>query len=135
MLISTNILRDENIDFDYIVTENSQKIFESIHRSKGTGQKCFNLIGSYGTGKSSFLLALEQTLRGTKLFFDRKIKKVEDVPLFIKLIGTPISIREALAKELKLPKNSNIDKILDSIDKKQKFLPWFHEWKSYFDIF
>ena len=120
MLISTNILRDENIDFDYIVTENSQKIFESIHRSKGTGQKCFNLIGSYGTGKSSFLLALEQTLRGTKLFFDRKIKKVEDVPLFIKLIGTPISIREALAEELKLSKNSKIDKILDAIEKKQK---------------
>ena len=120
MLISTNILRDENIDFDYIVTANSQKIFDSIHLSKATGQKCFNLIGSYGTGKSSFLLALEQTLRGTKVFFDRKIKKVEDVPVFIKLIGTPVSIREALAKELKLPKNSKIDKILDIIDEKQK---------------
>ena len=123
MLISTNILRDENLDFDYIVTDNAQGIFESINSSNRSAQKCFNLIGSYGTGKSSFLLAFEQTLRGTKLFFDRPLKKTENSPRFIKLIGKPSSIKTELSKALKLPKNSSLEKILSELDKKSKIYP------------
>ena len=123
MLISTNILRDENLDFDYIVTDNAQGIFESINSSNRSAQKCFNLIGSYGTGKSSFLLAFEQTLRGTKLFFDIPLKKTENSPRFIKLIGKPSSIKTELSKALKLPKNSSLEKILSELDKKSKIYP------------
>lgn len=117
MLISTNILRDENLDFDYIVTENSQSIFDSIWDSKKTHKKCFNLIGSYGTGKSSFLLAFEQTLRGNKLFFDRPIKKTESSPRFIKLIGTHNSILVDLRKSLKLNSNAGVEAIIEKLKK------------------
>ena len=71
MLISTNIIRDEDLEFDYIVTENTQRIFNELIEASKRG-KCFNLIGSYGTGKSSFLVAFEQTVLGKRVFLNRR---------------------------------------------------------------
>ena len=53
--ISTNILRDSKKSIDFIATPNSKEIFERIFVHNGT--KSFNLIGNYGTGKSTFLWA------------------------------------------------------------------------------
>lgn len=65
---SVNIIRDANIQMDYVVTKNGEKsaikIFNDFHK----GYHAFSIIGSYGTGKSSFLWALEQTLNGNKIF-------------------------------------------------------------------
>ena len=58
--ISTNILRDTGKNIDFIVTPNSKEVFERIFLEKGT--KSFNLIGNYGTGKSTFLWACEKVL-------------------------------------------------------------------------
>ena len=103
MLISTNILRDGDLDFDYIVTDNAQKIFEALTNTQGKAAKCFNLIGSYGTGKSSFLVAFEQTLLGKQQFFDTK--GLPKSPVFLKLVGSHASFQKVLAKELGLKTN------------------------------
>ena len=65
--VSTNILRDAEREIDFIATPNSKEVFERIFVDKGT--KSFNLIGNYGTGKSTFLWACEQVLlKKTNLF-------------------------------------------------------------------
>lgn len=59
---SVNIERDRNKAFNYIVTANAKQAIGKIVDSFTAGIHSFCLIGSYGTGKSSFLLALEQCL-------------------------------------------------------------------------
>ena len=67
---SINIIRDLNEDIAYFPTQNAQRVAEQIETSFTAGIRVFNIIGSYGTGKSSFLWALAQTLRGKKHFFE-----------------------------------------------------------------
>lgn len=62
---SVNIERDSNKLFNYVVTANAKQAIGKIVDSFTAGIHSFCLIGSYGTGKSSFLLALEQCLSGT----------------------------------------------------------------------
>ena len=58
---SINIVRDKNYVFDYIPTPNAEKVFDGIIEDSSTGSKCNLIIGAYGIGKSSFMLAFEQT--------------------------------------------------------------------------
>ena len=46
----------------YIVTPNVQKVVQEIVDGFQTGIHSFSIIGTYGTGKSSFLLHLEKDL-------------------------------------------------------------------------
>ena len=66
---SVNIIRDYNRDLNYIVTPNAKQIAKSIANHYSTTGHCFNIIGSYGTGKSSFIWALQQSLNKSKDFF------------------------------------------------------------------
>ena len=75
---------------------------------------CFNLIGSYGTGKSSFLLALEQTLKGIHAHFHWTPPSNATFQ-FIKLVGQPESITRSLNKALDLRANTTLDKTLDAL--------------------
>ena len=109
MLISTNIIRDQDLDFDYIVTDNAQRIFTELVEPNKTPGNCYNLIGSYGTGKSSFLVALEQSISGKKSFF--KSKKRQKNIGFLKLIGKPQSIKHALTEALEMNPKSDVEAI------------------------
>ena len=60
--ISTNIVRDSGKDLDYVVTPNTKEIFDRIFLRDVGANRSFNLIGNYGTGKSTFLWALEKNL-------------------------------------------------------------------------
>ena len=46
----------------YIVTPNVQKVLQEIVDGYQTGIHSFSIIGTYGTGKTSFLLHLERDL-------------------------------------------------------------------------
>ncbi len=79
---STNIIRDQGKQLDYLVTANSQKVADDVCHAYKKGIHSFTLIGSYGTGKSSFLLAFEQSLRGNPILnleFDVNPKKVDTI--------------------------------------------------------
>lgn len=55
----------EQTKFDkqsYIITPNALGVVGNIVDSFNTGIHSFNIIGSYGTGKSNFILALEDSL-------------------------------------------------------------------------
>lgn len=67
---SVNILRDAGKDITYIPTPNTTRIFQQIVSDYKIGIRSFNIIGSYGTGKSAFLLALEKNLQGQRRDFN-----------------------------------------------------------------
>lgn len=61
--LSANIEEGQNKDFNYIVTPNAQDVASGIVNGYNSGVHSFTIIGSYGTGKSCFLLALEKDLQ------------------------------------------------------------------------
>jgi hypothetical protein len=71
--LSTNIKTVQFDDFQYIVTSNSRRVLGSLIADYNSGIHCFTLVGTYGTGKSSFLAALERDLLlNTKSLFENK---------------------------------------------------------------
>ena len=70
---SVNIVRDANRALNYIPTENTKRIVSQLLADYQTGIRAFTMIGSYGTGKSAFLWALEQNLTGQKPYFRDKL--------------------------------------------------------------
>lgn len=90
---SVNILRDTERDFSYIPTPNAGKVVNQIVNDFKKGIRSFNIIGTYGTGKSSFLLALEQSIKGKKRFFEPNFI-ANPIVDFVKIVGSYTSIVE-----------------------------------------
>ena len=63
--LSANIKNGFAEGMQYLVTPNAQNAIHNIVNDYRTGIHSFTIIGSYGTGKSSFLLALEADLKKT----------------------------------------------------------------------
>jgi len=60
--LSTNINNVQYDDFHYIVTSNARRVLGTLFADLYSGIHCFTLVGTYGTGKSSFLAAFERDL-------------------------------------------------------------------------
>jgi ribosomal protein S15P/S13E len=104
---SVNILRDTERDFHYIPTPNAKRVVSQIVNDFKKGIRSFNIIGTYGTGKSSFLLALEQSIRGTKRYFDPNFIAANPKVDFVKIIGSYNSITEQFADAFEVTTNKN----------------------------
>jgi len=81
---SVNIFRDQNAEVNYLPTPNAKRVAAQIAADFENGIRSFSIIGSYGTGKSSFLWALSNVLRGKKHFLDAgglEKMKVKVLPL------------------------------------------------------
>lgn len=119
--ISTNIVRDEFKQLDYVVTPNTKEIFDRIFVNNYGANKSFNLIGNYGTGKSTFLWALEKNLKKEQLFFsDLTFKKSSVVDYeFIKIIGENDSLLNTLAKEFHIKGDLDNSKIISALEKRR----------------
>ena len=61
--LSANIERGIDRDEHYIVTPNVQRVANEIVRQYVSGIHSFCIVGTYGTGKSSFLLHFEDNLK------------------------------------------------------------------------
>ncbi len=109
---SVNIIRDDSVLENYIPTRNAIHAFNSILNDSKTGVKSHLIIGSYGTGKSSFLLAFEQTLNGKKNHFKFTDKKYE----FINLVGSYNSFESQLLKKLGLNSKSSTADLFKELD-------------------
>lgn len=112
---STNIIRDLTRELNYIPTPNSVRAINQIADDFKKGLRSFNIIGSYGTGKSSFFWALQQSLKGKKRFFNINLIQNPKVEI-INFIGEYKSITEVFAEYLEInqPKNLN-ENILSEI--------------------
>lgn len=111
---SINIIRDSEKDFNYIPTRNSKQVVNQIINDFKKGIKSFNIIGNYGTGKSSFLLALEQSLRGKKKFFETNLPSYSKFE-FVKVIGSFESIIDRFADIFDVEKTNKGEDILRKI--------------------
>jgi hypothetical protein len=93
---STNIIRDSTRELNYIPTPNGMRVVNQIANDFKKGIRSFNIIGSYGTGKSSFLWALQQSLSGKKKFFNINLLQSPKVDV-INFIGEYKSISSVFA--------------------------------------
>ena len=120
---SVNIVRDYNKELYYIPTDNSKKVFDQIINDFVKGTRSFNIIGAYGTGKSSFLWAFEKNLNGGPYHFGkvgRKLKSISNFE-FLNIVGQYESLTERFARELKLAgKDYTSDSLLKAIDNHYK---------------
>lgn len=103
---SVNILRDTERDFNYIPTPNARQFVSQIVNDFKKGIRSFNVVGTYGAGKSSFLLAFEQSIKGTKRYFEPNFL-VNPTFDFIKFIGSYSSIVEQFSDAFEVQTNKN----------------------------
>ena len=103
---SVNIIRDTDRDFNYIPTPNASQVVSQIVNDFKIGIRSFNVVGTYGTGKSSFLLAFEQSIKGTKRYFEPNfiVKPNYD---FVKIVGSYASIVEQFADAFEVQTNKH----------------------------
>ncbi|TXB60611.1 hypothetical protein [Phaeodactylibacter luteus] len=115
---SVNIIRDQGKDaFHYLPTNNSKQIFELIAANFANGLRSFSLIGSYGTGKSAFLVALEKQLKGESAFFVSQDSSLFHFSgyRFIRLVGQKASLANDLGEAL--GSNGDAKKVLKQLEK------------------
>lgn len=98
---SVNIIRDANRELLYYPTQNAIRVIDQVANDFKTGQRAFTIIGAYGTGKSSLLWALEQSLRaisevGRKRFFEVNLVANPAIEV-INFIGEYASLIDAMA--------------------------------------
>ena len=104
--ISTNIIRDSAREINYIPTPNANRVVNQIANDFKKGIRSFNIIGSYGTGKSSFLWALQQSLQGKKRFFNFNLLQTPKVEI-INFIGEFKSITNEFADYFEVTQSKN----------------------------
>lgn len=110
---SVNIERDQNKSLDYIVTANAKQAIGKIVNSFQAGIHSFCLIGSYGTGKSSFIIALEQCLSDKKSKSKQLIKNegqfngLSDFE-FLNIVGDYSTLGSLLQDKLDISSEKNI---------------------------
>jgi hypothetical protein len=119
--ISTNIERDANVNLDYILTKNADDVFERIIYHYGRGQHAFSIIGSYGTGKSTFLWALQKHLEGKRKFSKSVASEFKGINSFqfSHIVGESYSFKEKFCEVFGLAKlaESSNKKILKEFAK------------------
>lgn len=129
--LSTNISQGVSDNFNYIVTPNAQKVYGNIVDSFQSGIHSFLMIGTYGTGKSSFLMALEQDLLNNKsnLVSERQVFAGADGFEFMNIVGDYTPLSTLLANELSIISSGDsknifnvLTKLLTNLKSQNKFL-------------
>lgn len=117
---SINIVRDQDISRYYHPTPNSIRAYETIANNFRSGVHSYNIIGSYGTGKSAFLLAFTKHLQNQESIFSPVEGKFNDCTKFrfINLVGKYESIIDIFAEHFKI--DADEDLILKEIQILQK---------------
>jgi len=112
---SVNIIRDADIDLNYIATANSIGIANSIFEDYQSGIHAFNLVGSYGTGKSAFLWALSQEIKRNKNYFKSGFLRGFKNIRIENIIGEPQSLKTFFLDRYNLKPSTNSNILFDKI--------------------
>ena len=107
--LSANIENGFSADAQYIVTPNAQNAIHSIVSDYQTGIHSFTIIGTYGTGKSSFLLALESDLekkRKRQFLLNPKTLHTSSKFHILKIVGDYVEMSTLLRRSLGVEGNS-----------------------------
>lgn len=113
---SINIARDANKQFPYVLTANVKLIFNQIVNDYKIGVRSFTIIGSYGTGKSTFLLALIQSMmrkRTDAFSVNGQFGKVNEI---VSVVGDYASLLNNFARRFNAKTNS-VEAVITAIEK------------------
>lgn len=116
---SVNLKRDNKNELAYITTPNGKNVFNDIIGNYNKGIRSFNIVGAYGTGKSSFLLAFQKSLTRSKLHFGTLPEDLNKVKFdVINIVGEYNSIVEIFAENLNInnKKNLRVKDIFNKLD-------------------
>lgn len=114
--LSANIENGFLMGNQYVVTPNGRKAIQSIIKDYHSGIHSFTIIGSYGTGKSSFLLALEadlDTKNEQKRLLNPGNLSAASAYEILNIVGDYSEMSTLLGKKLNMDGNSN--SILDEL--------------------
>lgn len=98
---SVNIEQNTASDFQYLITENAKLVAGNIVNSYNSGHHSFSIIGTYGTGKSSFILALEEDLanRTGNIIITEALGSPEGFE-FLNIVGDYAALSEIISTKL-----------------------------------
>lgn len=123
---SVNIELNTVDDFRYIVTENAKLVAGNIVNNFNTGHHSFTIIGTYGTGKSSFILALEEDLaKHNHQLIHKDILGGASEFEFLNIVGDYSSLSNLLAVKLGNPKENALNALsqyYQTVRKQNKFI-------------
>ncbi len=127
--LSANIENGFPSDVQYIVTPNGRKAVQNIVDDYHSGIHSFTIIGTYGTGKSSFLLALEADLnknnKQKRLLNPQDLSKIPEYEI-INIVGDYAELSTLLGKKLGVDNYSSVLEELkayyNKLKSKNKFL-------------
>lgn len=108
---SVNIVRDIGTELDYIPTSNGQDAFNKIVNGFNQGTRSFTLIGSYGTGKSAFILALQKVMKGSADYFTNEngvFSNIKDYH-FTNIVGEYASLRNTIFDKINNTPSKSVD--------------------------
>lgn len=115
---SINIEYGIDPEFQYIVTPNAQAVTGNLVSNYNSGMHSFSIIGTYGTGKSSYLMALEKDLTSNEMLLlqNREVfggcSKFE----FLNILGDYNSLSNILANKLNCEKSEDSRNIFDALN-------------------
>lgn len=108
--LSANIENGFPDGMQYIVTQNARTAVSTIINDFHTGIHSFTIIGSYGTGKSSFLLAFEEDLRAAtrlkRLFNPETLSDAKDYEV-LNVVGDYADLSKLLRNALQVEGEAN----------------------------
>ena len=113
-IASVNIEAGLTSDFHYIVTANARRVAGEIASNVQSGIHSFSIIGTYGSGKSSFILALEddlingskRLLSGPEVLFGCHSFDI------VNIVGEYASMQSLLSRKLDCPEGCNVLDVL-----------------------
>ena len=107
---SINIKRDMSNDYLYIPTRNSISAYNTIASNFKSGIHSYNIIGSYGTGKSAFLVAFSKHLNKQEEYFNPVNGQFNGCSKFkfIHVVGQYESLIQSLSRELKVESEEDV---------------------------
>lgn len=115
--LSTNIKNSSTANFQYIVTANSRRVLGSLISDYNSGIHSFTLIGTYGTGKSSFILALERDLLFSTNVLCRNIGQFNHYTRFhyVNIVGDYSSLSRLLCEELHIGNTNGTKELFNEL--------------------
>ena len=123
---SVNIELNTAADIRYILTENARMVAGGIVNNYNSGHHSFSIIGTYGSGKSSFILALEEDLlSGANRLIKKNVLSTVSGFEFLNIVGDYASLSTLLASKIGSHNGNVIDALnqyYQSLRKRDKFL-------------
>lgn len=121
---SVNIDYGIDDNFNYIVTPNARSVFADIVNGFNAGVHTFSIIGTYGTGKSSFLMALKRGVcrKHDELVENKKVLGGCERFEFLQIVGDYASLSKLFADKLNVGVGEESKNILTALSNYQQQL-------------